>query len=70
MKDRYPWCGQRVEYSSKIENRSEDSMLHLNVIIGQFAMQTVLSREDGHVFRVALNFNVEFQRMIERPKRT
>ena len=52
-------------------------MFGLNATMDQLAMANsvhwcghVLSREDGHVFRRAMDFEVEGQRKRGRPKRT
>ena len=53
-----------MEYSSKTENGSTDFMIILSV------NETIERREDGHVLRKALDFEVEGQRMKEILKRT
>ena len=67
-------CGVQLED----RKRSADLMfmLDLNETIDQFAMANsvcwygyVLRREDGHVLRRALDFEVEGQRKKVRPKR-
>ena len=66
-------------YRSKTEKRSMDLMfmLGLNETIDQLAMANsvcwhghVLRREDGHILRRALDFEVEGQRKKWRLKRT
>ena len=68
-----------MEYSSKIEKRATDLMfpLGLHETIDQLAMANsvrwychLLRREDGHVLRRALEFEVEGQRKKGRLKRT
>ena len=66
-------CGVQL----KDRKRSTDLMLGLNETIDQLAMANsvdwhdhLLRREYGHVLRKALDFEVEGQRMKERPKRT
>ena len=67
-----------MEYSSKTK-RSTDLMfmLGLNETMDQLAMGNsvrwyghVLRREDGHVLKKALHFEIEGQRNKGRPKRT
>ena len=66
-------CGVQL----KDKKRSKDLMLGLNETIHQLAMANsvhlnghVLRREDSHVLRRALDFEVECQRRKGRPKRT
>ena len=66
-------CGVQL----KDRKRSKDLMLGLNETIDQLAMANsvrwydhVLRREDGHILRRALDFEVEGQRMKGRLKRT
>ena len=68
-----------MEYSSKIKRSYTDLMfmLGLSETMDQLAMVNsvcrygnVLMREDGHVLRKALDFEVDGQRKKGRPKRT
>ena len=68
-----------MEYSQKIEKRSMDLvfMLGLNETEDHLAMANSVHwyghmsrREDGHVLRMALDFEVEGHRKKGRPKRT
>ena len=66
-----------MEYSSETEDDLQMFMLGLNETIDQLAMANsvrcyghVLRREDGHVLRRAIDFEVNGQRKKGRQKRT
>ena len=79
MKDREIHGESNVWSAAQRQKKSMDLMffLGLSVTIDQLAMASsvrwyghVLRREDGHVLRRALDFEVEGQRKKGRPKRT
>ena len=79
MKDRKFQCEGNVWIAAQRQKRSTDLMfmLGLNETIDQLAMPNcvhwyvhVLRNDDGHVLRMALDFEVEGQWKKGRPKRT